>query len=261
MITHEVTVSGGLAGDNNDFNYTLVSDQENTFKKNVVSAVGLYGNRVRIHCGAFGGWEDFGIERTITKSVENIVYEIDNKPALELYKTYLGEKAKDLPASGLLFPLSMQQDDQKEPLVRTILNINTEEKSLIFAGNIPQGSKVKLMKTGSDNLINQFEIEEKMSEFKNTEEEDGLVIMISCIGRKLVMKQLTQVEIEAVTERFHSKFKFTGFYSYGEIFTNTKNRVYNQVTNTQTISPSVVFQHGDCLLNNQSMTITSIIEF
>ena len=261
VITHEVTVSGGLAGDNNDFNYTLVSDQDNAFKKNVVSAVGLYGNRVRIHCGAFGGWQDFGIERTITKSIENIVYEIDNKPALELYKTYLGEKAKDLPASGLLFPLSLQQDDQKEPLVRTILNINAEEKSLIFAGNIPQGSKVKLMKTGSDNLINQFEIDEKMSEFKNTDEENGLVIMISCIGRKLVMKQLTQEEIEAVTEMVTSKFKFTGFYSYGEIFTNTKNRVYSQVTDAHAISQPIVFQHGDCVLNNQSMTITSIIEF
>lgn len=260
VVKNKVIVSGGLAGDNADFAYTLVNDSNNSFNKNVVSAIGFYGNRIQINCGAFGGWEDFGIERTVTKSKENIVYEIDHKPALELYKTYLGAKAKDLPASALLFPLSIQQKKGADQLVRTILNINEEENSLVFAGNIPEGTKVKLMKPGSGSLISQLEIDDKLSEFNFTEDATGLVIMVSCIGRKLVMKQQTQEEIESVTEKLNPNFKFTGFYSYGEIFTTKKEKNEHSNSDDAFLTEFMQCEYGDCVLNNQTMTVTCIRE-
>jgi hypothetical protein len=249
-VTQGVTISGGLAGDNADFNSTRVCNESNDFMENTVTAIGLYGDRVKISCGSFGGWEEFGIERVVTKSVENVVYEIDGKPALDLYKTYLGDKAKDLPSSALLFPLSFKEKENHEPLVRTILSVNEENKSMVFAGNIPQGAHVKLMKTATNNLVNMLELSEKMARFQGVKDiEEGLVLMVSCIGRKLVLKQLTQDEIEAVVNRFNPHFKFTGFYSYGEIYTDLSNEK-NEATYTES-----------CALNNQSMTITSITEF
>jgi hypothetical protein len=235
-----VTVSGGLAGDGPDFITTVVSDNENVFRTKCISAIGFYGNNIEISCNSGGGWDSFGIEREVTKSDENVVYEIDHSPALELYKSYLGEKAKDLPASGLLFPISMRDNASELPLVRTILNVNETDKSITFAGNVHQGSKIKLMKTNLDLLIDSSEMAAKQMNTKSANAYSNcLAILVSCIGRKLVLKQLVQEEVESAASVFPAA-NITGFYSYGEISYSNKLK--------------------ESQLHNQSMTITFISE-
>jgi hypothetical protein len=235
-----VTVSGGLAGDGPDFITTVVSDNENVFRTKCISAIGFYGNNIEISCNSGGGWDSFGIEREVTKSDENVVYEIDHSPALELYKSYLGEKAKDLPASGLLFPISMRDNASELPLVRTILNVNETDKSITFAGNVHQGSKIKLMKTNLDLLIDSSEMAAKQMNTKSANAYSNcLAILVSCIGRKLVLKQLVQEEVESAASVFPAS-NITGFYSYGEISYSKKLK--------------------ESQLHNQSMTITFISE-
>lgn len=232
----KISVSGGLAGDNALFKSTLVSNQNSEFKENTISAIGFYGDRIKIQCSSESGWDIFGVNRTVTSSYENIVYEIDNKPALDLYKSYLGEKAKFLPSSGLLFPLSLKTEEGI--VVRTILGVNEEENSIRFAGNIPISSSVKLMKTNIDSIIDAAEIaSSKLS--KENKEKNGLMILVSCVGRKLVLKQIVQEEVEAVKKYFNDEYCFSGFYSYGELSSNTSN---------------------SCLLHNQTMTLTLITE-
>ena len=233
-----VHVTGGLAGDGPDFKDTfIISGDRRSSRK--IGALGLYGADLHIGFGSKGGWDSFGIERLVTRSENNILYELDGQPALELYKSFLGEKAKDLPGSGLLFPLSMRQNQDSAPVVRTILAVNEEDQSLTFAGNIPENSYVRLMKANVDRIINGAE-QSAMITRNGSAVDTQLAILISCVGRRLVMKQLVEEEVEAVNEVLGGQVHSTGFYSYGEI--------------------APFDQFSACELHNQTMTITTFAE-
>jgi len=233
-----VHVTGGLAGDGPDFKDTFIISGNRRSSRKIV-ALGLYGPDLHIGFGSKGGWDSFGIERLVTRSQDNILYELDGQPALELYKSFLGDKARDLPGSGLLFPLSMRQYEDSAPVVRTILAVNEEEQSLTFAGNIPENSYVRLMKANVDRIINGAE-QSAMITRNGSEVDTQLAILISCVGRRLVMKQLVEEEVEAVNEVLGDQVYSTGFYSYGEI--------------------APFDQFSPCELHNQTMTITTFAE-
>ncbi|NOU60607.1 FIST signal transduction protein [Marinifilum caeruleilacunae] len=235
-----VTITGGLAGDGTDFNETVVFDRHGKAIKNCIAALGFYGDRISVGYGSNGGWDSFGLERLVTKSKANILYELDGKPALQLYKQFLGERAEGLPAAGLLFPLSLRENGVQEPVVRTILGVNEEDQSMTFAGNIPEGSYVKLMKANVDRLINGAENSAITTTELLPKGKAELAILISCVGRKLVLKQLIEEEVEAVSDVIGNDVCITGFYSYGEISPFRKNT--------------------PCMLHNQTMTITTISE-
>jgi len=233
-----VSITGGLAGDGANFEKTFVICKDRLASKKIV-ALGFYGDDLTIGYSSKGGWDSFGIERMVTKSNLNILYELDGVPALDLYKTFLGEKAKELPGTGLLFPLSMRDETNKSPVVRTILGIDEKAKSLTFAGNIPQGSYVRLMKANIDRIINGAEHAADVAQ-ANIGKQPQLAFLISCVGRRLVMKQLAEEEVEAVNDVFGNAVYSTGFYSYGEIAPFDK------------FTP--------CALHNQTMTITTFSE-
>ena len=233
-----VTITGGLAGDAADFKETFLICSKYIKSKRVIG-LGFYGDDLKIGFGSKGGWDSFGLERLVTRSKNNILYELDGEPALELYKSFLGDKAKDLPGSGLLFPLSMRGDDNKTPVVRTILGIDEKEQSLTFAGDINQGSYVRLMKANVDRLIDGAEKSAEVT--KNSIDEDcQLAFLISCVGRRLVLKQMAEDEIEAVNTVLGDQVYTAGFYSYGEIAPFKKST--------------------PCTLHNQTMTITTFSE-
>lgn len=235
-----ISLSGGLAAHADKFDQTVVITPDGISQKNCVVAMGLYGNDLKVSCASIGGWDIFGIERLVTKSHQNILYEIDNEPALQLYKSFLGENVKDLPGSALLFPLSIRTNNENETIVRTILAINEEDQSMTFAGDIPNGSYVRLMKANIDRLIDGAVDAATLSLNGLGNSKPELAILVSCVGRKLVLKQIVEEEIEGVMNVLGDQTVITGFYSYGEI------------------SP---FKNGQrCELHNQTMTITSITE-
>lgn len=239
VLGNRVSVTGGLAGDAASFHSTVVG-LDNTPSTGQLVAVGLYGQGLKIGYASFGGWTSFGAERTVTKSQSNVLFELDGKPALELYKTYLGKKAADLPSAALLFPLSLKNDQaESSELVRTILTIDEEQQSMTFAGDIPLGSTVKLMKSDNDSLVEGAEkASQKSRELLDSEPE--LAILVSCVGRKLVLGQSVEDEIEAVRDVLGEQVMITGFYSYGELAPANK--------------------YSACLLHNQTMTITLFSE-
>lgn len=234
-----VAVTGGLSGDGDRFRETLVVWNGQT-SAGTVAALGFYGDRLQVGYGSLGGWTPFGPERTITRSQGNVLYELDGKSALELYKKYLGDRADGLPATGLLFPLSLRTPTGDRRLVRTILSIDEAEQSLTFAGEMPEGTTAQLMHASIDRLIDGA-----MAAAQTCVEAIGgtspaLAILISCVGRKLVLKQRIEEEVEGVREILGDRPVLTGFYSYGEI------------------SP---FAPGfPCELHNQTMTITTFSE-
>jgi hypothetical protein len=235
----DVTVTGGLAGDGNRFQETLVL-WDNIPQKDAIAVLGFYGTRLRVGYGSRGGWDPFGPERLITRSKGNVLYELDGHSALELHKMYLGEHAKGLPATGLLFPLSLRTRSGETGVVRTILSVNEEDQSMTFAGDVPEGSYARLMKANFDRLIDGATGAAQTSFQALGSISPDLAILISCVGRKLVLKQRIEEEVEGVRDIFGDGTMLTGFYSYGEI------------------SP---FKPGaDCELHNQTMTITTFSE-
>jgi len=232
-----IPVTGGLAGDGTRFGKTWVM-ADAPARSGRIAALGFYGD-LTVKSGCFAGWEEFGAERIVTRSAGNVVYEIDGEPALQLYKRYLGEQAKDLPASGLRFPLSIQASKTDRALIRTLLAVDETAQSLTFAGDVPQGYYCKLMRTNLDNLIENagMAAEAAHPAVKGTA---GLCLVVSCVGRRLVMGQLTEEELEIVQEKLGDAAAITGFYSYGELAPFAEVML--------------------CQLHNQTMTLTTIYE-
>jgi hypothetical protein len=234
-----VAITGGLSGDGARFQETLVF-LDGAPERDVIAAIGLYGDRLRVGYGSLGGWDSFGPERLITRSKGNVLYELDGKSALELYKTYLGEHAKGLPATGLLFPLSLRTEDGTTPVVRTILAVSEDEQSMTFAGDMPEGAYARFMKANFDRLVDGATGAAKTSYEAVGSSSPDLAVLISCFGRKLVLKQRIEEEVEGVREVLGDRTALTGFYSYGEISPFTPG--------------------AKCELHNQTMTITTFSE-
>ncbi|MES2386977.1 MAG: FIST N-terminal domain-containing protein [Bacteroidota bacterium] len=234
-----VSVSGGLAGDAARFQKTLVGIDDDIAEGNI-AAICFYGENLNIGLGTKGGWDTFGPERIITKSENNLLYELDGKNALELYKTYLGDKAKDLPGAALLFPLRITTADGKPSLVRTILNINEADQSMVFAGDMPVGSRAQLMKANFDKLIDGAGEAAELTQAKGGNSPE-LALLVSCVGRKLVLGQRTEEELDAVREILGEETVLAGFYSYGELCSSgndNRSDLHNQTMTITTISES-----------------------
>ena len=234
-----VAVTGGLAGDEANFQETVVVHNRVT-RTNLVVIIGFYGESLQIGYGSKGGWVSFGVDREITKSDGNILYELDNQPALSLYKKYLGGHAAQLPASALLFPLSLRIEGEEKQLVRTILGINEGDGSMTFAGDMPVGARARLMCANYEKLIDGANGAAGLA-MTCQHEEPELALLISCVGRKLVLKQRTEEEIESVDEILGGESTLAGFYSYGEICPSDPESAL-------------------CDLHNQTMTITTFRE-
>ncbi|MDB5246375.1 MAG: histidine kinase [Segetibacter sp.] len=234
-----VPIAGGMAGDGARFEKTFVGLNEVPSEGKIV-AVGFYGSSLEIGSGYFGGWDEFGRERTITKSEKNVLFELDGKNALDLYKEYLGPYADQLPGSALHFPFSIRTDSD-EFLVRTILAVSEEDQSLTSAGNLPVGSKVRLMKGTFDKLIAGCSVAAEDSLKKNKNKEPELAILVSCVGRKIILHDRTEEEVQAAIDTLGKKTCVTGFYSYGEIApanSGTSCELHNQVMAITTFSES-----------------------
>jgi hypothetical protein len=229
-----VVITGGLAGDGSRFARTWVLDRAQP-EANHICAVGFYGDRLRVGHGCDAGWSDFGPERRITRALGNVLYELDDKPALELYRTYLGDRAEGLPGTALLFPLAVRRD-AGEPLVRTILGIDEAEQSLTFAGDMPQGGIARLMRANTDRLIGSAGVASRQATGTFTHDDDALVISVSCVGRRLVLGERTEEEVETVFAGAPPRSAHVGFYSYGEISPLTDGGVSELHNQTMTVT-------------------------
>ncbi len=232
-----VSITGGLAADGLNFNKTFVIDDENIVDKTIIG-IGFYGDNLKVGCSSKGGWDSFGVERLVTKSDKSVLYELDGLPALPVLEKYKKPFITTDGISHLSYPLSVRQNENSHPVVRTIFGVNEENQSLICNGNIPEGSYVRIMKSNNDRLITGAE-NSAIAANKN-QEESQLAILISCLGRRMVLKQLVEEEVEVIREVIGDRPCITGFYSYGEI------------------APFDEF--SPCELHNQTMTITILSE-
>ncbi|MFO1399216.1 MAG: FIST N-terminal domain-containing protein [Burkholderiales bacterium] len=235
-----VAVTGGLAGDGERFGTTWVL-AGGAPRERQVAAVGFFGDKLRVGHGCDAGWAPFGPERRVTRSTGSVLHELDGKPALALYKSYLGERAAGLPATALLFPLSIRRDaDDPHPLIRTILGVDEAAQTLTFAGDIPEGQLARLMRTNIERLIQSAGHAAKDAAHDFPADAAPLAISVSCVGRRLVLGERTDEEIESVRDALPRGAVQVGFYSYGEMSPRGAGSM--------------------CDLHNQTMTVTLIDE-
>ncbi|MEI6621693.1 MAG: FIST N-terminal domain-containing protein [Actinomycetes bacterium] len=238
-LNESVIVTGGLAGDGTSFDRTWVIP-DRTPRESFVTAVGFYGDRLQIGYGSSGGWVIFGPERLVTRSQGSVLYELDGEPALALYKKYLGDMAGGLPATGMRFPLALSEySGSNRELVRTVLTVDEQQQSMTFAGEIPQGWLAKLMRASSYELIDGAEEAARLAIERGQSVDAVLSLAISCVGRRMVLGENTEEELEATLEILPPGTRQVGFYSYGEISSNGS---------------------GACDLHNQTMTLTTFYE-
>ena len=236
VLPDSVIITGGLAGDADRFQRTWVLHDRTPAQRHV-QALGLYGDSVCVGHGSEGGWDVFGPERVITQSHGNVLEKLDDEPALPLYKKYLGDEAAGLPATALLYPLAVQIGD--ETVVRTVLGIDEKKQTLTFAGDVPQGARTRFMMANSDRLVEGAAVSARNTCSMCRSDAPVLAIAVSCVGRRLVLGERVEEELEAVADVLPRGSNLIGFYSYGEI------------------SPG---GFGACSLHNQTMTLTAISE-
>jgi hypothetical protein len=238
VLKGSVTVSGGVAGDDTRFEKTLVG-LNNHLSDSQLVAVAMYGTDLKVGHGTKGGWDTFGPRRKVTKSHGNVLFEIDNKPALDLYKEYLGEKSSELPAAALLFPFAIINPETKELIVRGVQNVDAEKKSLILYADINEGETIQLMRCDFDNVI-EGAVNAAKETFDSIKTPPQLAILISCVARRMALGQLTEEELSVTKKTYGEKTTLCGFYSYTEL--------------------SPLMGDNACHLHNQTMTITTFIE-
>jgi hypothetical protein len=243
VIGAAIPLTGGLAGDGSNFKETLVGG-DCAPRARTIAGLGFYGNAIRVGHGSAGGWDLFGPRRQVTKSAGNVLFELDGEPALDLYERYLGpEESKGLPGSALLFPIQVYDLQQPDAaIVRTVLAIDRDERSMTFAGDVPQGWTAQLMRGNLDRLAGGAADAARQARdgVAAANGNQGLSILVSCIGRRLLMGQRSVEEVEAVGAEFGADTLRLGFYSYGEISPHAKS--------------------GLCELHNQTMTVTALAE-
>ncbi|GAA1896911.1 FIST signal transduction protein [Lapillicoccus jejuensis] len=235
----DVPVTGGLAGDGDRFGRTWVLVDGRPVPGHV-SALGLYGARLRVGWGSQGGWSVFGPERRVTAAHGNVVHEFDDQPALALYRRYLGDRAGELPAGALRFPLAVTRPGSSDrEVVRTVLAVDEDAQTMTFAGDVPTGSRVRLMRASVDRLLDGAEgaaEDAALTAGPTPSAAPALAVAVSCVGRRLVLGDDVDRELEAVRVGLTGDTVLAGFYSYGEL---------------------APVEGGPCRLHNQTMTMTT----
>lgn len=239
-VGNQVEITGAMAGDGGRFEKTLTGLSTTLDTGNLI-LLGLYGNHIHVTSGVKGGWSLFGPERTVTKSTKNELFEIDGENALDLYKRYLGKFAESLPSSALFFPIALLNTNHEEHIVRTILSVNEEKKSMIFAGNIPEGATIRLMRTNTDQVISMAGEAAGSATQKNNNKPE-LALIFNCIGRKLILDSRANDELKSIRNYLPEHTTTAGLYSYGEF-----SRLA-QFSST-------------CALHNQTVVVTLLNEY
>ena len=234
VLDKKVWITWWLAWDGFNPHKTYVSLNKKTDEKKMAVIVWFYGDSIKIWNASLAGFNTFGIERKITKSKGNIVYELDGEPMLKLYKKYLWKQAEKLPGSAVNFPLSISKQWEEDWLLRSILTVDEKTWSVTFSWNVTQWYRAFLMRTDLSSLIKEAWKAATLAMIKNPDPQFAL--LISCAGRRIILKQRVEDEIDDIRWIVWEDCTIAWFYSYGEIWISTWDISYELHNETMTVA-------------------------
>lgn len=227
VLNSSFIMAGGTSGDRGRFQKTF---QIQNGKAHSTSLVGLMlesDTPLEIGFGVMSGWKPIGIAKTVTHAEGNVVYRIENETALDVYSTFLGDKASQLPAIGVEYPFGLVdesgrvgekgfRDGDEYILLRAPMAVDRSTGAIQFAASIPQGAKIKMTRAKSTEIIEAAREAASRSLQHLTGKPDA-VFFFSCMARKVVLGRKTDQEIMAAREVYGESIPMIGFYTYGEI--------------------------------------------
>lgn len=220
-------IYGGMAGDDMIMKDTFVFTNRSITSQGLVAII-IDNDKIEVNGVAACGWKPVGIAKTITGSAGKYLYTLDGEPALDLIIKYLGLKLEDMQenqgmvniGTGTYYPLQLERENAP-PVMRNAVWGNLKDRSILCAGNMPQGAKVRFSLPPDFSIINTAEKECASLRVEKQQEADA-VIMFSCITRYLSLGIMINDEIENVMKVW--KAPFIGFFTYGEFGKSTGGR-------------------------------------
>jgi hypothetical protein len=205
-----VPLFGGLAGDDLRAQETFVFTSTQILDNGVLALI-FDQSTVELTGIAVSGWKGVGTTKTVTKAKGNIVHSIDDLPALDVYHKYLNITAESLHMHAAEYPLQLMRDDGSHVL-RSVMVIN-EDKSMVFAGTVPEGAQAKFSTAPGFEIID-YTIEQ-MAEFRDQFPVADAIVLFSCAGRNLQLGPMMEEEICSVRKLWN--VPLVGLFTYGEI--------------------------------------------
>ena len=214
----QVNLFGGMAGDDITFTGTWVFTNSQSTDYGMVSLV-LDEDKISLHGMALSGWKPVGVLRTATKTEGNLIYTIDNEPALEMYLRFLGEdrsSADDqvsfFDSIGVHYPFQVEREN-REPKMCNPIGYDKEKKALMCESDVPQGSRFRFSTPPDFDIVET--VVGKAKELKNkTHAEADALLIFSCAGRLSALGPMAQEENEGLYKTWN--VPMAGFYTYGE---------------------------------------------
>lgn len=229
----EVTIFGGKAADDLALEATFVFTNKKSSDCALVALI-LDEDKIEVKGIATCGWKAVGTTKTVTKSEGSTVYTIDDKPALDMLMNNLGvdikqDGEKDIVTflSSWYYPLEVERENA-DPVIRTAMFANRDDRSFICSGRVPQGSKIKFSLPPDFDSIDKVVADCKTIKDDAPQQADAL-IMFSCVSRYLSFGMVMKEEIEQVQQIWNAPM--AGFFSYGE-YGKSKTGKYDYHNNT-----------------------------
>ena len=216
---HGVPVNGGAAGDNGDFKQTFQFGAGRIYS-NALCGIGIYGD-LQVGTGVRSGWAPIGLSKQVTRARGKVVYELNGEPALNVFERFLGQHAQKLPAIGVEYPLgfikpSAEAGQEDEYLLRATMSVDRKERSITFAGEIPEGAMVNMTCGDRTSILEAADTAAAQAWTAMGDATPKIIFCYSCMARKIVLGRSTQEEINRIRDRFGPQVPMIGFYSYGE---------------------------------------------
>jgi len=224
ILGSEVKIFGGMAADDEKFKQTFVFTESNITERGAL-VLAFDRTKVELTGMATSGWIGLGSEFIVNRSDGNVVYEINQEPALDLYMDYLNVSEEDLPGIGLEYPFLLKKEGS-EDVIRAVMQIDVEKRSLVFAGSVPEGSTVSFSTSPG------FEIMEntrnRIMDFYRANPKTDLMLLFSCVARHVALGPLISTEIKLASLKW--KVPLAGFFTFGEFGSNPGqiSQFYNQ---------------------------------
>jgi hypothetical protein len=215
----EVPISGGAAGDGGKFRQTFQFIGTKVLSDAIVG-IGFSGE-FKLGAGVRSGWSAIGTAKKVTRATGNVVYELNGQPALEVYERFLGKHAADLPSVGVEYPFGFldatgECGDVDQYILRATMSVNRDQGSIVFAGEIPEGTTVRLTCGDYGSIIEAAEEAATQALIELGTGSPSMIFFYSCMARKIVLGRRTHEEVDRIRSVFGPKVPMIGFYSYGE---------------------------------------------